>query len=234
MKIIGIYTIINLINKKIYIGYSDDINKRLRNHKSALNRNDHVSTHLQNAVNQYGIENFEFDILIECLEDHLASEEHYWCNLLNVHNPDFGYNIKPTHPENRGSISEETRKKMSEGRKGCKNHRFGTKLPKVDVERLRKINKGRVVLQSTKDKIREKAKGRKRSKETQAKLALKLDKYKKKVTQLSKEGFPIKDWNSIKEASDTLKITHSSITRCLQGKLKHAGNFKWKIHTKIN
>jgi group I intron endonuclease len=95
----GIYTIENIITKKLYVGYTESFNDRFNNHISTLNRNVHKNEHLQKAWNKYGQSNFSFEILITCSVDLLESEEHYWCNILDTHNPKHGYNIKATHPE---------------------------------------------------------------------------------------------------------------------------------------
>ena len=59
----GIYIIENLITGKIYVGKSKNINSRLKQHKRALNKNYHVNAVLQNDWNEYGENNFKFDIL---------------------------------------------------------------------------------------------------------------------------------------------------------------------------
>ena len=57
----------------------------------------------------------------------------------------------------------------------------------------------------------------------------------KQIKQLSKDGELIKVWNSIKEASETLNITYSNISRCARGKTtrKLCGGFKWE-YMKLN
>lgn len=59
-RICGIYKIENLINHKVYIGQSIDIERRFRNHI-----NNEVSPHLKRAFEKYGIENFSFEIIKE-------------------------------------------------------------------------------------------------------------------------------------------------------------------------
>ena len=104
----GIYTITNTLNGKMLIGQSKNIEKRLIQHLTKLKGNYHENSFIQRAFNKYGENNFEFSILIECNETLLYSEEHYWCNLLNVHNDRYGYNILQTHPEKQ--INLRTRK----------------------------------------------------------------------------------------------------------------------------
>ena len=117
---IGIYTITNLIDGKLYVGYSKNIHKRINKHRCILKLNKHENQHLQNAYNLDGVENFKFELLVECEYKHLASEEHYWATLLNVHDNDFGYNISPTNPNNIQQFSKETRLKLSKASTGNK------------------------------------------------------------------------------------------------------------------
>lgn len=58
----GIYKIQNLINGKIYIGQSKNIEKRWLRHKTtAFNKNDHsYNLPLYRAIRKYGLENFSF------------------------------------------------------------------------------------------------------------------------------------------------------------------------------
>lgn len=116
----GIYTITNLVNNKIYLGLSLGVEKRIEEHRTALKEGVHKNIHLQEAWNKYGEENFSFELLLECSSDLLASEEHYWCSLLNVHDRRFGYNIRPTHPLGKVINTEEIRTKISSSKKGTK------------------------------------------------------------------------------------------------------------------
>jgi len=63
MKISGIYEIVNKINGKRYYGSSSNIKKRFSAHKQLLIQNKHTNKHLQSAWNQYGKNNFEFNII---------------------------------------------------------------------------------------------------------------------------------------------------------------------------
>ncbi len=111
-RISGIYTITNLVNNKMYLGYTKSFIDRRDSHFSELRLNIHKNTYLQRAWNKYGESNFKFEILVECPEELLPSEEHYWATLLNVNNPKFGYNNRLTHPYNRTVHTPETIEKM--------------------------------------------------------------------------------------------------------------------------
>lgn len=83
----GIYCIINTVTKEMYIGHSTNLGNRLTKHTSLLKHNKHANKGLQEAVNRYGIEMFEFSVLEYCEQDFLSREQFY----INKHNP--VYNI---------------------------------------------------------------------------------------------------------------------------------------------
>jgi len=92
---VGIYKIVNLLDAKLYVGMSVDVESRIRRHRQELDKNKHPSIHLQNAWNKYGAENFEFGIIEECSNEVLAGREKYWVSFLKVEDRRFGYNQKP-------------------------------------------------------------------------------------------------------------------------------------------
>lgn len=71
----GIYQIKNIKNGKVYIGSSENIERRWKSHVALLNRQAHHSSHLQSAWNRYGQESFEFSILLKCSKDELLDKE---------------------------------------------------------------------------------------------------------------------------------------------------------------
>jgi len=62
-KLSGIYQITNIINNKIYIGHSINLNFRWYHHLDSLLKNIHPNSKLQNDFNTYGISAFNFRIL---------------------------------------------------------------------------------------------------------------------------------------------------------------------------
>ena len=83
----GIYKIENLINGKVYIGQSIEIEKRWQKH---LNAKDNFLIH--KALRKYGKENFSFTILEECSLFDLDAKEKFWINQYQSLVP-LGYNM---------------------------------------------------------------------------------------------------------------------------------------------
>ena len=81
-----IYKIQNTINLKLYIGSSSNIKSRFYNHKLELNKNKHHCSHLQNAYNKYGKENFIFVKLLECNEEEKIPWENFY---LDFYKPEY-------------------------------------------------------------------------------------------------------------------------------------------------
>lgn len=90
----GIYKITNLINNKVYIGQSVNIEKRIISHKNTgFNpKNSSYDYPLYKAIRKYGLENFSFEIIEELNKDLLNDREKYWISYYNSNNKNFGYN----------------------------------------------------------------------------------------------------------------------------------------------
>ena len=101
---IGIYKITNIINQKIYIGQSIDIEKRWGEHKrNAFNPKTHTYNYpLYKAIRKYGLANFQFEVLEETDIEHLTEEEQYFIDLYKTLNPQYGYNLVPAIEPKRG------------------------------------------------------------------------------------------------------------------------------------
>lgn len=218
----GIYTIRCLIDNKVYIGRSKNWKKRLNYHKKQLIKKIHFNSHIQNAVNKYGIENFEFELLEEYEPKFLCSMENWWCNMLQAHNREYGYNIESTSPFGQITSSQETRNKQSfiaKNRNNETKEKIANSRKFYSLESKIKMSnsqKGKIVSIETKNKMSESHKKRDYSF---------LD---KKVYQYDLQNNFIREWGSIKKVKMTLKI--SNISSCANNKRKTAGGFKWKFY----
>lgn len=169
MPICGIYAIENLVNGKIYIGQSVDINKRFREHKHHLGSSNHCNRYLQSAWNKYGSANFTFKILEDCSESKLNEKEIFYIlkyrQMTEVYNLcDGGYGIRGyTH-------TKETRAKLSIASKGNASHK-GVPHSEKTKKKLSKINKGKKIPRKVVAKSVETRKGYRHSEETRRKLS---------------------------------------------------------------
>ncbi|MEC0265154.1 Rha family transcriptional regulator [Paenibacillus anseongense] len=89
----GIYSIINLVDGRKYIGSSKDISKRLYKHTYDLNMNQHHNDRLQAAWNTYSEESFKFKVIEECELGDLEEREDYWISQESTTDEEYGYNI---------------------------------------------------------------------------------------------------------------------------------------------
>lgn len=208
MCISGIYKIENLVNGKVYIGSTQNIPIRFYNHKRELMLNCHANGYLQNSWNKYGEDNFCFLVLeyVENLDLLILMEQKY----IDEVPKELRYNIAPIAGTNRGvKHTEESKRRMSEGSKGIKHSEETRK-------KLSEINTGsgngffgKQHKQQTKDMISDK-------------------KDKKTVYQLSKEtGEIVNSFPSIREAERLTGISHTSISKVCNRRMKTTAGFVW-------
>lgn len=105
----GIYKITNKVNNKSYIGSSNNIKRRWKQHINLLNKGEHHSIKLQRAWNKYGQDNFKFEILEECDVEKLLYLEQFYIDKYKAYFE--GYNSKE---KTRDIYTEEDYKKDSE------------------------------------------------------------------------------------------------------------------------
>lgn len=118
-----IYLWTNEINGKHYVGQAQHFYNRMMVYK-----NRGATPKLQNAINKYGIDNFNIEILEKCDIEYLDEREQYWMDYYQSYEADKGYNIAKYASTTRGCFhTEKARKKMSESKKGKCPHLFGEK-----------------------------------------------------------------------------------------------------------
>ena len=89
----GIYKITNIENSMCYVGQAVSVADRWKQHiKRGLGAEAPTRNKLYPAMNEYGVENFTFELLEECTKDNLDAREDYWQNFFHAN--DFGYSIK--------------------------------------------------------------------------------------------------------------------------------------------
>ena len=119
----GIYVIKNLIDGKIYVGKSKCCYKRLKQHLYDIktpSRHYNENFYLTKAVNEFGIENFDYYIVdkldesLECneLDILLKEKELFWMKKLDSLNREKGYNLR-YDSDGKCFCSKETSQKIS-------------------------------------------------------------------------------------------------------------------------
>lgn len=131
----GIYIIKNEENKKVYIGQSKDLNRRLNNHRRLLIDGKHPNVYMQRSFNNAD-GNFSFEILEECPIDMLDEREIFWISYYNSDKRDYGYNI-----QSGGHLGHHWNLEARQRRSGAGNPMYGHKMSPAHIERIRTINR---------------------------------------------------------------------------------------------
>ena len=218
---IGIYKITNRINGKSYIGQSNNIERRFREHKYISSE---TNDSLKKAYIKYGRENFEFIILEECSIEELNEREIYYIQL-----------VKPEYNRTKGGdgcsghvVSEKTKEILRKKAKEQWNKLTEEQKQHIIKNNLKKPKIGHKVSKATREKLRQCNLGKKQSKETIEKRKQTMikkrengyvrnnDNHKKKVICLETNII----YNSVKEAGLDIGVHPSSITGTIKGKYK--------------
>lgn len=147
-----IYQLVNKVNKKCYIGVTNNYQKRMREHSYASN--DFL---ISKAIRKYGWENFTINILFETYDSELAyqaAESHY-IKIYMSNNPNRGYNLTEGGQGTLGyKFSNDTKEKM-------RNAKQGRKLTDEHKRKIGEANKGHKLSIESRKKISNANKGKK-------------------------------------------------------------------------
>lgn len=159
-KLCGVYSITNNVTGSVYIGQSRDMRKRWAEHKRAKS-----SSAIHNAIRKYGVSNFSFVVLEECEVEDLNKIEAHFVSVFDCVRPS-GYNLT-SGGDSPAFVSDETRRKQSEAKKGKPSWNKGVKQPEELLCRLSAIRRGKpspmknkTHTDSTKEKISAAGRGR--------------------------------------------------------------------------
>lgn len=148
----GIYKIVSEKTNDCYIGSASNLSNRKSDHFRTLKVNKHGNPNLQAHANKYGISDLRFSIIEFCDKPDLKNREQFYMDKLS---PTFNIHKKSTSPEGR-TVSEETKKKISESHKGL-THTKETK------KKLSEYWTGKPKSEETKKKMSEAQKGKTKS-----------------------------------------------------------------------
>jgi hypothetical protein len=158
----GVYIITCIPTQKSIIGETGNVKKRINYHIQNLKGNRHENPYLQNAWNKYGYDNFSFNVLEYCDFAECKVKENYYCLLHNTHDPEKGFNLRPTGTNLKGKFTEEHKKRISLSLK---------KSEKFKNRDSGKGMRGKKHSQETRIKMSNSSKGKKHSEETKLKLS---------------------------------------------------------------
>ena len=227
-----IYVAENTVNGKRYVGQTiRKFEYRQAQHKKDSKR---LDLKFYRAIRKYGWDNFNWAVIVEGVEDidSLNRLEQYWIKELDTFKN--GYNS--TTGGEGYIVSAETKKKISESRKG-KHFSEETK------KKMSESQKGKHLSEETKKKISESHKGKHLSEETRRKLSESQKGEKahnwgktgannplsRPVLQLDKEtGTVIAEFAGVREAERVTGINKGRISIVCKGKGKSAGGYRWK------
>jgi len=204
---------------KVYIGITSRKPEHRWNHGNGYKGN----KHFQRAIQLYGWDNIEHEILASGLtHDQACALEIRMIAKYDSTNPQKGYNHSTggdgatgVHP------SEETRKKMSELRKG-------RRVSEETRKRLSDSLKGHVYSEETRKKISESSKGKTISKEQRSKISNAL---KGRIGPNQKTVICVETgakYSSISQAAMETGLNRGHISEVCNGRLKKTGGFHWK------
>ena len=89
----GIYKITNTINNMCYVGQAANLADRWKQHiKRGVGAETPTRNKLYPAMQEYGVENFTFEVIEECDRSLLDKQEDYWQDYFKA--KEFGYSIK--------------------------------------------------------------------------------------------------------------------------------------------
>ena len=200
-----------------YIGItSQTLNERWRNGSGYKG-----STHFKNAIDKYGWDAFDHEVLNVCnsREEAYKLEEQY-ISQFNTTNENFGFNLQT------GGLSPKqywkSVEKSASKRRGRKY--TGETLLKFQehARELSKANIGKPRSEETKHKISEKHKGMTYGEETKQKLR---DTFSRKVLCVELN----KVFSSMTEAAKAFGLSKCTISAVITGRNKTAAGYHWKL-----
>jgi len=252
----GIYKITNTINNKVYIGQSDRLNQREREHFYRLENQTHSNEHLQRSYNKHGKDIFLFEIIEET--DDLDNRELYFINENGGINSDLNYNLKDpltmkwsdyvrvkqsksmiggNNPNFGNNWSKEQKDALSEKRKGVTlEERIGKDKADLAKSKMSKSQSGRKHPDEVKDKIREANLGENnpaygmgdRQRGDKNPMWGKPKSTRRPILQYSKEGELIKEYEYLTQVSED-GFNPSNVMYCANGVFKTSKGFIWKF-----
>lgn len=255
----GVYLILNIVNGKIYIGSSNDIEGRKYDHFRALRLNKHTNQYLQNSYNKHGEAKFTFEVIevVDNIED-LRDREQYWLDYYKSY--EVGYNISAIAANSKATYDIAKPKPEGFGEKvSARNYKKIYQYSKeglfiaeynsgIEAQRLTGIHRNNI---SSSNTGRIKTAGGYYWRSYKEDIIdvnsikvilpeyLNIDRsqpivkeYKKRgktVYQYSLSGEYINEYPTVKEAARINNLNKGNISWCCVGKMSSSGGYQWSF-----
>lgn len=192
-----VYLRTNLINGKQYVGQTKNFERREYEWNQLSKR--YANKYITDEREKYGLENFKTDVIAETETQEEAWElEQKYINEMNTKYPN-GYNMSDGGETKKGTfVTEEIRKKISEGHKGQIAWNKGVKMPEEFSKKISESKKG-----------------------------IPNKKLSKKVFQYTLDGKLVNIWESSAEAERN-GFSSGTICSCCNGARKTYKGYIWK------
>ena len=201
----------NKINGKIYIGITS---QKPEQRWGSQGCNYKSSPHFYSAIQKYGWDNFEHNILfIDLTKEQACLKEQELIKEYNSMNREFGYNS--TSGGDIFTMNEETKQKISQAMIGNQNG-LGHPCSEEKKEKISNAQKGRKFTEEHKQKLSEAAKNRHVPCSEEKKQILKEKSHKKSVYCEELD----KIFESVQECSRQLGIPATNISKLCNGRGK--------------
>lgn len=213
----------NKINGKIYIG----ITKQQPEKRWRLGEGYRTSSHFYSAIQKYGWDNFEHNILFQDLsKEEACQKEQQLIAEYNTMDRLYGYNS--TSGGEVFVMNDETKQKISQALKGNKNG-LGHPCSEEKKKKISKAQKGKTLTQEHRQKLSEAAKHRHTPCSEQAKENIKKSAHKKPVYCQELD----KVFESVQECSRQLGIPATNISKLCNGRGKTLKGYHLKYYDDI-
>lgn len=212
----------NKINGKVYIGITS---RKPEERWGSNGVNYKTNPHFYAAIQKYGWDNFEHNILyINCTKEEACLMEQILIKQYNSTNREFGYNS--TSGGETFTMNAESRQKLSNAMKGNKNS-LGHPCSEEKKEKIRQAQKGRTFTEEHKKKLSEAAKKRHAPCSEEKKKILSQN-YPHKRKVYCEELDTVYD--SVQECGRILGIPATNISKLCNGKGKTLKGYHLKYY----
>lgn len=230
-RISGIYKITCVPTGKVYIGQSNNVYKRWRDHRLELRKNQHVNNYLQRAWNKYGETQFEFEIIKKCNINEMDKWEQHYIAILNSNNLNFGFNLDSGGSLNKTHSKATIDKIVAANQK--KIYQFSPDFKLINsYKSLKEASEITGIscahISSVANGKRNSAGGFFWSYSNEINFNAKRPRLNGNIHQFDLTGKYLKTYSSIKEASEFSGASSGHISSVISGKEIQASGYQWK------